>query len=149
MGLERFLDLFRKDLLAGGVDAGAAAAEQGQAAVGLDHTPVAGNRIAHPIDNPEGTRRLFFILVVTDRIGRRDGDHARQARTRRDRLVLFVKHLAAAAQHELGGLDLRVLGHQRHAHAQGFGRRKSIVEDGIGHVRKQASLDLQAPHHAR
>src|SRR3546814_19640728 len=57
MGLERFLDLFGIDLFARGVDAEAAPAEQGQAAIRLDRAPVSGNRIADTAANGRAWRR--------------------------------------------------------------------------------------------
>src|SRR3546814_13122173 len=71
MGLERFLDLFGIDLFARGVDADAAPAEQGQAAIGLDRAPVSGNRIADTADGLESSRRFFRILVIFEREDRK------------------------------------------------------------------------------
>ena len=48
--LQRFLDLFWIDLLAAGVDALTAPAEQGDRAVGLDRGVVAGNRVPLAVD---------------------------------------------------------------------------------------------------
>ena len=48
--LEHLLDLLGEDLLAAGVDAHRAAAEQGDRAVGLDRRVVAGDRVALAVD---------------------------------------------------------------------------------------------------
>src|SRR3546814_2408907 len=60
-------DVCSADLFARGVDADAAPAEQGQAAIGLDRAPVSGNRIADTADGLESSRRFFRILVIFER----------------------------------------------------------------------------------
>ena len=68
VGLQRALDLFGVDLLAAGVHAGVAPAEQGDRAVFLDPGPVAGHRVA-PAVRPRRTSRAVFdrVVVVAER----------------------------------------------------------------------------------
>ena len=67
VGLEHRLDLFGEDLLAAGVDAHRAAAQQGDAPVVLDGGEVAGHRVAPAVGgHHEGGRRLGLVLVVAD-----------------------------------------------------------------------------------
>ena len=66
--LERGLDLLGEDLLAAGVDALRAAAEQRDRAVGLVDRHVAGQRVAHAARaGDEGGGRLLGVLVVLER----------------------------------------------------------------------------------
>src|SRR4029079_3903260 len=65
--LEAFLDFFGIHLLAAGVDALAAAAEQHDGAVGVDGGVVAGDRVALAVDGDEGLGGLGLVLVVPDR----------------------------------------------------------------------------------
>src|SRR3546814_12284204 len=88
MGLERFLDLFGIDLFARGVDAAAAPAEQGQAAIGLDRAPVSGNRIADTPDGLESSRRFFRILVLFERDRSLERDEPRCAAARKPPLEI-------------------------------------------------------------
>src|SRR5581483_6855282 len=62
--LERRLDLLGVDLLAAGVDALRAAAQQRHRAVVLEAGVVAGDRVALAVDLDEGCRGLLGILVV-------------------------------------------------------------------------------------
>ena len=82
VGLEHLLDLLGEHLLAAGVDAHRAAAEQGERAVGLDRGVVAGDRVALAVDDEERGRRLLRVLVVADRLWPRDRDPADLARAR-------------------------------------------------------------------
>ena len=67
VGLERGLDLLGEDLLAAGVDALRAAAEQGDRAVGLEDGHVAGQRVAVAVGaDDERLGRLLSVLVVGD-----------------------------------------------------------------------------------
>ena len=78
--LQRGLDLFGEDLLAAGVDAHRAAAEQRDRAVGLDRGEVAGHRRSacrRTLD--ERLRRLLRVLVVAERHVARAGDLADDA----------------------------------------------------------------------
>src|ERR687894_747962 len=74
--LEHLLDLFGEDLLAAGVDDHRAAAEQGEAAVGLDHGVVAGARVAPSLELDEGRGGLVGVLVVADGLVAADGHPA-------------------------------------------------------------------------
>ena len=73
---ERELDLFGVDLLAAGVDARRAAAEQPDRAVGVDRRVVAGDRVAPAVDGAERRRRLLRVLVVAERDRAADAEHA-------------------------------------------------------------------------
>ena len=59
VSLQRLLDLFRVDLLARGVDACTAAAEQVQRAVRFDRAPITRDRVANPTDRRKRSRRLL------------------------------------------------------------------------------------------
>src|SRR5439155_996763 len=66
MGLQHLLHLLRVDLLAGGVDADAAAAEERQRPVVLHRAPVSRDHVAYAVDDPERARGLLGVLVVPD-----------------------------------------------------------------------------------
>src|SRR5581483_1655783 len=67
MRLERAFDLFGEDLLATGVHARVAAAEEGYRAVLLDPRPVAGHRVTLPVHLGEHLGGLDRVLVVAER----------------------------------------------------------------------------------
>ena len=76
MSLDRFFDLFGVHLLAAGVNALAASAEQGDRTVGANFGPVTRYRVANSIDDLEGRRGLLFVLVVPDRSSAAKSDPA-------------------------------------------------------------------------
>ena len=91
MGLERGLDLFRVDLLAAGVDALRATAEQRHRAVVFETGEVARARSTGvPVDLDERGRRLHGILVVADRDVAAAGHPADLAGLHR--LVVVIDH---------------------------------------------------------
>ena len=122
MALEHLFDLFRKHFFARRIDTGAAAAQQGQGAVGLNLAPVAGDGIAVAVYDAEGAGGLVRVLIIAQGQGLAQGNQTTAARAWRNWLVILIKHPAAITQHEFGGLHLAILGHDRTAHAQGFRR---------------------------
>ena len=82
VALDRHLDLLGVDLLAAGVDAVGAAAEQRDPVALLDPGEVAGHRVALAVDLEEGRRRLLGVLVVADRHASRRGRAGRSCRRR-------------------------------------------------------------------
>ena len=82
---QRRLDLFGEDLLAAGVDAGVAAAEQRDRAVGLVPREVAGHGVALAVDLDEQPRGLLRVLVVAERDVPAAGQPADLVRAGRDR----------------------------------------------------------------
>ena len=62
--LHAFLDFLGEDLLAAGVDARRAAAEQLHRAVGVPASPVADERESPPVDDAEGLGRLLRVFVI-------------------------------------------------------------------------------------
>ena len=67
MRLQRGFDLFREDLLAAGVDAHGAAAEQRHRAVCFHDGVVAGHRVPPAVHRHERCRGLVGIFVVAQR----------------------------------------------------------------------------------
>src|SRR6266581_5215944 len=67
MRLQRAFDLFGKDLLATGVHARVAAAEQGYRAILLDPRPVAGYRVTPAVHLREHLGGLDRVLVIAER----------------------------------------------------------------------------------
>ena len=82
VGLQHLLDLLGEHLLAAGVDAHRAAAEQGERAVRLDHGVVAGHGVPLALELDEGGRRLRLVLVVAHRLKPADRHAAGLARSR-------------------------------------------------------------------
>src|SRR3546814_15987349 len=97
MGLENLLDFLGVNFLASSVDADAATAQQGQAAIGLDHAPVAGNRIADPIDCAASLGGFYGILVISRRDRPPECDKSRYAAYRRHFPAFLVKSFAEFA----------------------------------------------------
>ena len=138
MGLQRFLNLFGKHLLAAGVDALAAAAEQGEAAISLDDGEIARDGIALAVDFREGGRRLDRILPVSARDEAAAGDAAHRAG--RDRLHVVTDDQRVAISHELGGRAGIVLRLGSRPQPQAFRRPQTVDDHQIGCVRQQAGL---------
>src|SRR5205809_1485600 len=85
MLLEHGLDLLRVHLLAAGVDAERAPAEQMDGAVGVDRRHVTGQRPALAVDLDERARAAIGILVVAERYAAAGGEPPDAAAPRRDR----------------------------------------------------------------
>src|SRR3546814_2169283 len=119
-------DVCSADLFARGVDADAAPAEQGQAAIGLDRAPVSGNRIADTADGLESSRRFFRILVIFERDRSLERDEPRCAAARKHQLVVLVAHVAHAADAELGGFRSPRSRRHRAAETQTFGSPEAV-----------------------
>src|SRR6188474_1287041 len=96
------LHFFGVDLLAAGVDARRAAAQQADRPVGVDGRVVAGNRVTPVADRAEGGCGLLGILVVAERDGAADPEHA-------DHLVAGLHELAVVGHddHPLARLEPR------------------------------------------
>ena len=90
VGLQRALDLLGEDLLAAGVHAGVAAAEQRHRAVGLDPGEVAGHRVPLAVHLGEHRRGLDRVLVVAERHVPAPGEPADLARA--GRAAVVVEH---------------------------------------------------------
>ncbi len=101
--LQRLLDLLGVDLLAAGVDADRASAQERDGAVGRHRGVVTGNRPGSPCHLAERCRGLLRVLVVPDRDRTADCQHA-----------LFPR----AGRH-----DAAVLGQDRRVLAQAEARR--------------------------
>src|SRR5690606_27495123 len=91
-------------LLAAGVDAHRAAAEERDLAVGVDRGEVAGAAVALAVDLEERRRRLLRVLVVADGLAPADGEATDLVRAGLDRAVVLVDDDGLGAQLELGGL---------------------------------------------
>ena len=65
MGLQYFFHLFGVDLLAAGVNALAAPAQQTYGAIGIYFGEVARNGIANVVDGDESGCRLCLVFVIT------------------------------------------------------------------------------------
>src|SRR5438270_13453970 len=100
MELEDLLDLLGEDLLASGVDAHRAAAQDPQRAVGVDGGVVAGHRVPRPVYRPKGPRRLLGILVVPDRIAATHGQETDLARAGGDVPSVVADDPGVAAEDE-------------------------------------------------
>src|SRR5579862_4026307 len=88
--LHHLFDLFGEHLLAAGVDAYRAAAEQRESpAVVVHHRPVARHREPAVLSLDEGSRALLRILVVADRLRAADADQPLGAGIALDRPQLF------------------------------------------------------------
>ena len=101
--LDGLLHLLGEDLLAARVDDLAAAAEQDERAVRGDLGHVAGERVAHAVDDPERARRLLGVLEVAERHVAAGGDHADLADARLHLAVVLGEHLRGRVAAELGG----------------------------------------------
>src|SRR5690606_8101592 len=99
VGLEDALHLFGEDLLSTGVDAGRAAAEQGDRAVFLEPGEVARHHVAAAIGpGDEGGCGLLRVLVVPDRDVAAAGQAADLAGTRLERPEGLVEHHGVPAR---------------------------------------------------
>src|SRR5262249_50451298 len=98
VGLERLLDLFGIDLLAAGVDADAAAAEEHERAVVFDHAPVAGDDVPDAPDRLEGAGGLLRVLVVAEGNRAAVRDEARLAAPGADLAAVLGEDLDPLAQ---------------------------------------------------
>src|SRR3546814_16438677 len=129
MGLENLLDFLGVNFLASSVDADAATAQQGQAAIGLDHAPVAGNRIADPIDCAERLGGFYGILVISRRDRPHESDKSRYAASRRTFPVVFVKDIAEFANRKFCGVGAHLRGCAGAAAAEPFGIDEASTEE--------------------
>jgi hypothetical protein len=102
--LQRLLDLLGEHLLAAGVDAHRAAAEQVDGAVGVHRREVARDAPAATLERAERLRRLRLVLVVADRDEPADGDHAHLAGTGLHPTAVVGEHGVVRPDRELRGL---------------------------------------------
>ena len=107
-----FLHLFGEHLLATGVDARRAAAEQRDRAVVLDPGIVAGDRVPAPGDRSEGGRGLLGILVVAERHDAAHRDATDLAGAGRNRPAFVVDHECILAELESRAGDAKIKEHE-------------------------------------
>ena len=146
--LDGFFDLLGEDLLAAGVDDLAAASEQDQRSVGVDHREVAGERVADTVDGAEGACRLLLVLEVADRDVAACGDHADLAGAGLDLAVVVGEHLGGGHLLELGGLGVDALHRDLGPHRP-LGRSHRVDDDHLFDPLDEIVLDLGREHHAR
>ena len=146
MAFDRLLHLLRKHLLAGRINADAAAPQQRDRTVGFDGGEVAGKAITHTIDFAEGGGAFFRILVVAHRHAAAGGDHAHFPRARLHFPTVLGKDLHAFVEDELGGFRGGFAAGDAGAHAA-FGGAHGVNQHHVV-VLEQALLVLGAPHHA-
>ena len=149
MDLEHLLHLLREHLLASGVDAHRPTAEQQQRTVGLHGGEVARDRVADPVDDSEGLRRLLRILVVADRHVAADGHEPLLFRTRFHPTVVVGEHVDGGPELELRRAGRLALGRCGRAEPHRFRRAVGVDEQHVAEVLEQPILGLLAPHHAR
>ena len=142
------LDLLGEDLLAAGVDDLVAAAEQDQRAVGGDLGEVAGERVAHAVDDPERPRRLLRILEVSDRHEPAGGDHADLVGSGFDLAAVLGDDLGGRVAGELGGLGGDAA-HRDLAADRALGRSDRVDQHQLGDPIEELFFHLGRPHHAR
>jgi len=148
--LERLFHLFGEDFLAAAVDAGRAAAQQGDRAIRFHRRKVAGDRIADAVERPEGLCALGLVLVIAERYHPAIADQSHFARAGGHGFAFFGQHPGGRVHIELGslvGIDIFRSG-DRNAHAA-FGRTHAVDNCHMGQVGEQPALDLGRPHHAR
>ena len=148
MGFEHFLHLLGVNLFTCGVDADAAAAQQGQASIGFHPAPVARDGVTHAIDRPESLGRLFRVLVVSCGDCALAGNKAGHAAPRLDLPVVLVEYVAKFPDPEFRGVGAALCGRHRQAEAQPFRSAKTVHEDDLGDMFAQARLYLFTPHDA-
>ena len=149
--LHRRFDFLGMDLLAARVDRHRPAAEQGDRAVGLDRSEVAGDRPAPALQLDERRRRLLRVLVVTDR-------HVAAARDLADHPRAGLDPRAVVGEHGgvLGGLDRRpalhrrvVLRHHRQPVATALGRADRVGHDQVRQALEEVVLHGRREHRGR
>ena len=146
--LDHLFHLFGEDLLAAGIDAHRATAEQGEGEpILVDLGPVAGNREATGLALDEGLRALLRILVVADGLEATDTHQAPRPGLALDEFEVCVEELRGVRQLELPRLHRARGGGEADAHADGLRGAEGVGQHHARVVGQQALLGLLAPHH--
>src|SRR5580704_6283334 len=140
MRLQRAFDLFGKDLLATGVHARVAAAEQGNRAILLDPRPVAGHRVTPAVHLREHLGGLDRVLVVAER----DVPAARQLSglARSAYAAGFVDDDDVWSGRDRGTAPVLVIrADERDAGEAGLGRADRLADEHVGQRLRARVLD--------
>ena len=146
--LEDLLDLLRVDLLATGVDALAAPAEEAHGAIGIDGRPVTRHRVAHPVDRAERGRRLVRVLVVAERHRAGHRDETGFPGPGHDVDASLGDHPRVLGELERRRRRRGFGGRRAGGHADRFRRPQRVDEDQPIVVAQESVLGLLRPHHA-